>query len=92
MTTITKAFDPTNQKHVLWLKDLMKLTDVTKIPNPLEQERALKRANPEKLLQANPMGVKMTKEDFMQFPMTHFGLAMLYTNAVLSGEAWIPPE
>jgi hypothetical protein len=38
------------------------------------------------------MGFNITREDLIQFPMTHFGLAMLYTNAVLSGEAWIPPE
>lgn len=83
----TRAFNPMNQSHVLWLKELSAISDSMKLRDPLEQEKAMRKLNLKSVLERNPMGVKI---DPLEFPMTHFGLAMLYTNAVLSGQAWIP--
>lgn len=92
MTNLTKKFNPMNQVHVKWLKTLSSVSTITKMTNPLEMEKALKKLNLQGLLEKNPMGVKITSSDLMEFPMIHFGLAMVYTNAVLEGEAWIPTK
>ena len=83
----TKAFDPLNRDHVLWLKELSVISETMKVRDPLEQEKVMRGLNLESLLKRNPMGVSINP---LEFPMTHFGLAMLYTNAVLNGKAWIP--
>ena len=82
-----KAFDPANRNHVLWLKELSVVTDAMKIADPLEQEKAMRTLNLTDILSRNPMKVKINP---LEFPMTHFGLAMLYTTAVLNNRAWIP--
>ena len=83
----TKAFDPLNPKHVLWLKELSTISEAMKVTDPLEQEKAMRKLDLTSLLKKNPMKVAI---DPLEFPMTHFGLAMLYTNAVFKGLAWIP--
>lgn len=90
-TPLTRTFNPTNQAHVLWLKDLFKMTEVMKSSSSLlEMEKSLKKVDPETLLKANPMKQKISQNDVMNFPMIHFSLAMIYTESVLKGEAWTP--
>ncbi len=90
MSSLTAKFQARDQAHVMWLKTLSTVLDSTKIQDPIAQEKALRKLDLRKMLEDNPMGVKISNEDLMNFPMTHFGLAMIYSNAVLSGEAWIP--
>ena len=90
MTSLTKKFNPMIQAHVEWMKTLSSVSTISKMTNPLEMEKAMKKLNLQDLLEKNPMGVKITTDDVMNFPMIHFGIAMIYTNAVMDGEAWIP--
>lgn len=83
----TKAFDPLNPKHVLWLRDLSSISEAMKVSDPLEQEKAMRKLDLTSILKNNPMKVKL---DPLELPMTHFGLTMLYTNAIFKGKAWIP--
>lgn len=90
-TPLTRTFNPKDQAHVLWLKDLFRMTEVMKnSSNLLEMEKSLKAVNPETLLKSNPMKQKISQNDVMNFPMIHFSLAMIYTESVLKGEAWTP--
>lgn len=90
--SLTKKFNPANQTHVLWLKKLSSVLETTKITDPRIQERELKKVNLQGLMEENPMKVSVTTNDLMDFPAIHFGLAMIYSNAVLNGEAWVPPQ
>ena len=92
MTSWTKKFNPKSQAHVEWLKTLSNVLDTTKMSNPLEMEKAMRKMDLKKLLTSNPMGVPVSDRDLMEFPMIHFGLAMVYTNAVLNSDAWLPPK
>lgn len=76
----TKAFDPSNEKHVLWLKNV---GNVIKNINPGE-----KRIDLEKLVNDNPFHEKL--DNFMDWAYAHFSIAMKYTDAVLNGTAFIP--
>ena len=90
-TPLTRTFNPANQAHVLWLKDLFKMTNVMKSSSSLsEMEKSMKLVNPETLLKANPMNQKISHDDVINFPIIHFFLSMIYTESVLKGEAWIP--
>lgn len=78
----TKAFDPTKEEHVLWLKNV---------------GEAMKNAQPggkkldlEKLVNQNPFHERL--DNFMDWAYAHFSIAMMYTDAVLSGTAFIPPK
>ena len=88
--SLSTKFNPKDQTHVMWLKTLSSVLDTTKIQDPIAQEKAMRKLDLKKLLEDNPMGVRITNDDMLSFPMTHFGLAMIYSNAVLNGEAWIP--
>ena len=88
--SLTTKFDPQDQAHVTWLKTMSTVLDTTKLQDPVAQEKALRKLDLKKMLTDNPMGVKITNDDLISFPMTHFGLAMVYSNAVLNGIAWIP--
>jgi hypothetical protein len=41
-------------------------------------------------INSNPMGVKLDNRDALMWVEIHFGIAMKYARAVLSGEAVIP--
>ncbi len=88
--SLTTKFNPRDQAHCMWLKSLSSVMDATKIQDPIAQEKAMRNLDLKKLLAENPMNVKITNDDMLSFPMTHFGLAMIYSNAVLNGEAWTP--
>lgn len=74
-----KAFDPKEKSHVLWLKDLCiamaKVSDGDKID-------IVAVAN------SNPFGATLTSP--LELAESHFQVAMKYTAAVLSEDAWIP--
>ncbi|QIG60014.1 hypothetical protein [Dishui Lake phycodnavirus 4] len=76
----TKAFDPTNETHVLWLK---KVGEAIKNAQPGQQKLDL-----EHLVNQNPFHEKL--DNFMDWAYAHFSIAMKYTDAVLSGCAFIP--
>ena len=81
-TTITKqfssAFDSKNETHVRWFKSLHDAT---------QNEKSV-----DKVLAANPFGIKPTKKDMLEWVHIQFILAMKYAMNVLDGDAWVPAQ
>ena len=78
----TKAFDPSNEEHVMWLKSV---GEKIKNVNPGD-----KKLDMDKLVNQNPFNEKL--DNFMDWAYAHFSIAMKYTDAVLNGNAFIPPH
>jgi hypothetical protein len=80
--TITKkfsnVFDSKKQEHVLWLKSLHDAT---------QNEKSV-----DKVLLANPFGIKPNKTEMLEWINIQFILAMKYAMSVLEGEAWVPAQ
>jgi hypothetical protein len=79
MASIVQKFNPRDREHVAWLKELGE--GMAKVTNGDNCDIIY-------LMTHNPMNEIFT--DFMQFAYIHFQLAMKYTNAVLSKDAFIP--
>lgn len=78
----TKAFDPTNKEHVLWLKNVgLAIKNVSPGDKKLDLQQ---------LVNQNPF--HETLDNFMDWAYAHFSIAMKYTDAVLNGEAFIPSD
>lgn len=79
--TITKkfgdAFDPLNEKHVMYLKKLHESLDERKMA-PVFMD--------------NPFGIKVNKNELLDAMYVQFILSMKYAIAVINGKAWIPPQ
>ena len=73
-------FDPKNQDHVKWLRD---------IHRSLENMDTVKLDVPE-MVNQNPMGVAFRKEDMLEWVHIHFSLNFKYAKSVLEGQAWVP--
>lgn len=80
--TITKkfsvAFDAKNETHVKWFKSIHDAT---------QQEKSV-----DKVLTANPFGIKPTKNEMLEWVNIQFILSMKYAHSVLEGNAWVPPQ
>jgi len=83
MTEYLKKFNPSNEDHVMWLADIAKVMK--------DAGGGLKRMDIEKELRKNPMGVEISKSDLIEFPRIHMIIAVKYTNAIFTNQAWIPP-
>ena len=82
-STITQkfveAFDTSNKKHVLWLK---KFFDFSK-------NIAENRESAEDFLDSNPFGIKLKKEEYLEWVHIHFVLSMKYARDVFDKKALI---
>jgi hypothetical protein len=80
--TITKkfssAFDPKNATHVVWFRDL--------------HQGTLNEKSVDKILDANPFGIKLTKKEYLEWVNIQFIIGMKYATSVLEGKAWVPPQ
>lgn len=80
--TVTKkfgdAFDPMNESHVTWIKQLHDSTQSEK--------------NIEKVMTENPFKIKVAKKDVLEWIEIQFMLSMKYTIAVLNCKAWVPSQ
>jgi hypothetical protein len=74
-----KAFDPTKESHVLWLRDMMTLGKTIDKGHDFVKE-----------VNANPMGILLSVQDALDWPHIHFVLGMAYARAVLTSGAFIP--
>lgn len=74
-----KVFDPNNEHHVLWLKKMM-----------IRAENLGEMQNMFKEIQENPMNLKISDVEALDWPHAHFALAMVYAKAVLYNVAYIP--
>ena len=79
-TAITKQFsdqfNSKNEKQVLWFKSLHDAT---------QNEKSV-----DKVLAANPFGIKPSKKDMLEWVHIQFIIGMKYATNVLNGEAWVP--
>lgn len=81
--TITKqfadSFDPMKQEHVAWLQKMLEIK--------LDPDKML---NLSKEMNTNPMRIKVTQIEALDWPHINFVLCAKYTRAVLKGEAIVP--
>jgi len=74
-----KKFNPQEKEHVLWLKDVCaSMAQVTRG----DKIDVITVAN------SNPFGCTLSSP--LDFAQAHFQMAMKYTSAVLSEDAWVP--
>jgi hypothetical protein len=77
-----KAFNPSVKEHVVWLK---KITDDAQTRgDPSAAQNIVAEMN------TNPMGVKMTTMEALDWPHVHFVLCASYAKAVFQCRAWVP--
>lgn len=84
--TVTKrfieAFDSQNKVHVRWLKKFFDFSE----------HLATTRKPIDEFMETNPFGIKLTKDELIEWIHIHFSLAMVYSRDVLNGKAWIPEK
>lgn len=82
VSKFTKSFDSSNKEHVSWLS---RMTDVAeKMADPSQKSTLVIDIN------TNPMNIKMTALEALEWPQTHFCLCGVYTKAVFAKKAFIP--
>lgn len=74
-------FDPTDENHVLWLRE---------VDDAMHQTTNGKKIDIRKVINTNPMKTKET--NMLDWAYTHFQLCMKYSQAVLRGNAYVPPK
>lgn len=77
-----KKFDATNEAHVHWLQKMTVLAP--SLGNPQAQNKVVNDIN------NNPMNIKVSSVEALDWPHIHFVLATAYATAVLTGKAFIP--
>lgn len=77
-----KAFVATDESHVKWLQKMTLLAE--KLGDVNLQQKIVEDIN------TNPMKIKLTNFEALDWPHIHFVLAMAYAKAVLKGQAYIP--
>ena len=82
MSEFLTFFDPKNEKHVLWLRDVGR--------GMKSMSDAKTKLDFEKVVNANPLGKDIKMKNMLDWAYVHFQLAMKYTNAVLENEAHVP--
>ena len=78
----TEKFNPAVQDHVLWLQ---------KVHRYLENMDTVKSDVPT-LINSNPMKVKFSQKNMLEWVHVHFTLNFKYAKAVLNGTAFIPEK
>ncbi len=82
MANFVKEFDSKNEYHVMWLKE---------IGHAMAKTSGGKKVDIIGIVNENPLPGKPTMSNVMDWAYIHFQLAMKYANAVLNGEAFVPP-
>jgi len=72
-------FDPKDKEHVLWLKDVCAA---------MAKATGGDRVDIITVANSNPFNCTLSSP--LDFAQAHFQLAMKYTTAVLSEDAWVP--
>jgi|TARA_R110000772_G_scaffold88738_2_gene184189 hypothetical protein len=79
MAAVVTKFDPTEEKHVLWLQ---------KVDTAMVGITEQKKIHLDKIVNDNP--IVTGKIDMVEWAFIHFQLALKYSQAVLRGKAFIP--
>lgn len=77
-----KAFESNNQSHVNWLSRMIDVAENMSDPN--QKVTLLTEIN------NNPMKIKLTTAEALEWPHIHFCLCGVYAKAVLRKKAFIP--
>lgn len=83
MTDFVKNFDCKNEAHVMWLKE---------VGQAMAKATSGEKVDIEKIVNENPLENSPKMTNMMDWAYVHFQLAMKYTNAVLSLEAFVPTK
>jgi hypothetical protein len=83
MANFVKNFDCKNEEHAMWLK---------KIGGVMAKSIGGDRLNLLIPVNDNPLPGKPNIDNPLDFAYVHFQLCMKYANAVLNGEAFVPPK
>ena len=89
-TPLITQFDPSNESHVLWLKEMFDVIKIMNTDDIVEAEKNMQKLDLEGMLGKNPMKLKVSKDELLQFPIIHFTLSVKYSEAVLDKKAWLP--
>lgn len=82
MAAFVKGFDCKNESHAMWLK---------KIGGTMAKSIGGEIIDITSAVNDNPLPGKPRVENPIDWAYIHFQLCMKYTNAVLNGEAFVPP-
>lgn len=72
----TNAFEPSNQKHVVWWKLLC--------------DELQNQGDPIRVVKINPMNIEFQEKDVMDLVFIQFSIGLKYAIATLKGESWSP--
>jgi len=73
------SFDPKDQKHVAWLQKMLNVKLDPEVMVDLAKE-----------VNTNPMKIKISQIDALDWPHISFVICAKYSKAVLCGEAIVP--
>ena len=76
---LVSLFDPTNEKHVMWLSE---------VDDAMMKASSGEKTDFVKVINKNPIKAKLG--NVMDWPHIHFQICMKYTQCVLRGTAFIP--
>lgn len=77
-----KVFVASDESHVKWLQKMTLLAE--KLGDARVQQKVVDDIN------TNPMNIKLSQLEALDWPHIHFVLAMAYAKAVLKCEAYVP--
>ena len=83
MAQFVKNFDCNNESHAMWLKD---------VGGTMAKSMGGDRIDIIQVVNNNPLPTKPKVDNPMDWAYVHFQLCMKYANAVLNGEAFVPPK
>ena len=83
MAQFVKNFDCKNESHAMWLKD---------VAGMMAKSIGGDRIDIIQVVNNNPLPNKPKVDNPMDWAYVHFQLCMKYANAVLNGEAFVPPK
>ena len=82
MAHFVRSFDCKNEEHAMWLK---------KVCGVMAKSIGGDRIDIMSVVNNNPLPGKPSIDNPMDFAYVHFQLCIKYANAVLNGDAFVPP-
>ena len=82
MAHFVRSFDCKNEEHAMWLK---------KVGSVMAKSMSGDRIDITSIVNDNPLPGRPSIGNPMDWAYIHFQLRMKYANAVLNGEAFVPP-
>lgn len=82
MAHFVRSFDCKNEDHAMWLK---------KVGGVMAQAIGGDRIDVIRAVNDNPLPGKPSIDNPIDWAYVHFQLCMKYANAVLNGDAFVPP-